>query len=290
MSAAWGDIRDGVEENIVQKPSNLYLGERKRIRLPPQAPLTQNQKDIALLQNDPGALVLRIQGSVLSIVAKYIASGMFSPAERDDVTQAVMEELLRRMPRVQKNYDGRALLTTYLSAIIRNICLQMHKDRKIDIQPLESLDFEDVSGTNRPLEQLVLQDAINGYREIVELYHCEKSRIIVLARIHFRLPLDEMTLLWAYPKSPKSWRKSVLQVLGSKAGELKEREIYGLAAPFLNSIERNTTSADGYRHWMRERIPQLVDLLRRRLGSPTFGVDSFQLLLETMSLQSWQEP
>ena len=95
---------------------------------PPDAiPLTENEREWALLRADPGALVLKYQETIRIIVRRFIGTGMFSAREFEDVVQSVNAGLLSRTSSMQRNYSGRSLLATYVSAIIRNICLKLRR-------------------------------------------------------------------------------------------------------------------------------------------------------------------
>ncbi len=247
--------------------------------------MTENEKDIQLLQLDPDALILKYQGSVRSAVERYVWLGMFSRAEAEDTIQNVNEELLRRVPTILRNYDQRSLFVTYFLAVIRNICLTLHKESKMQYQPLGGADLED-SSANQVFDRLAIGEALAGLREVIELYHHDKPRLIILLRIYFRLPLDEKTVLSAYPDCPIEEISKVLESLGEDVALKEERELLELVAPFLNSMEGKSTSSGGYRHWIGEKVREILPLLRVRLGVPGFDLDALGLLFETLTLRS----
>ena len=109
--------------------------------------MTENEKDIALLHSDPTALVLKYQETIRFIAEQYVRSGMFSPGDTEDVIQSINEGLLERIPAIATHYNKTATLITYLSAIIRNICLQLREKHRVQFQPLGMADPEIRPGT-----------------------------------------------------------------------------------------------------------------------------------------------
>lgn len=90
----------------------------------------RNATDLDLLRSDPRGLLVRHQETIGIIVHTYVRSGMFHPADAEDVIQQVNAELLEKLPRIRAQFNGSTLVRTYLSSIIRHICLNLHKKRR----------------------------------------------------------------------------------------------------------------------------------------------------------------
>lgn len=247
--------------------------------------MTENEKDIQLLQLDPDVLILKYQATIRLIVERYVQLGMFRQRDVNDIVQSVNEQLLQRIPTILRKYDGRALLVTYLSTVIRNICLHLHNESKMKYQPMGAADFED-SGAIRVFDRIALGEALAGFREVIKLYHDDRPRLTILLPLHFRIPLDEETIISAYPGAPRELARRMLESLGKDVALKEERELFSLAASFLNTIEGKTTSGDGYQHWLERRIPDIILLLRARLGLPGFNRESLRSLFEALAVHS----
>ncbi len=246
--------------------------------------MTENEKDISLLHSEPSALILKYQETVRFFAERYVRSGMFREAEIDDIVQSVNEGLLRRIPSIVEHYNGTATLIAYLSAIIRNICLQLREKQPMQLQTLGTMDPGDPTA-DRMFERLAIGDAVRVLQEVFELYHGDKGRLIILLRLWFRLPLDKTTILMAFPKARRRLIRRILEALGRNVGLKTERGLFVFAAPYLNELEKKRTSGDSYRRWLGERIPEVLSLLQARLHAPGLDMESLRTLIEAMTLQ-----
>src|SRR5450759_2544730 len=107
-----------------------------------------NRLEIELLQNNPASLLLIYQQVISVIVQVYLRSGFFQGESKEELVQYINEQLLDRMDKIRAQYNGKALLRTYLSAVVRNICAELLRERQKNSfieyfeEPVESESYE----------------------------------------------------------------------------------------------------------------------------------------------------
>jgi hypothetical protein len=247
--------------------------------------MSKNQDDKTLLREDYHALILRYQSTIRIIALQFIARGAFPPSDLNDIIQMVNDGLLAREEVIQKTYNARTKVATYLSMIIRNLCKRFREEMNLEPRAHQDLDPADPN-PEVVLNQVAISQAIDALREVLQLMPNELPRLMILLPLHFKLPLSRETVRQAYPQCQSEAVETVLKVLGGKISLMSEAEIYSHVAPFLNALEGGSTSADGFRHWLAERILSITSLLNIRLRGACFNRETLGILIEKMSLQN----
>ncbi len=225
----------------------------------------RNDLDIALLQSDPHELILRYQETIGIIVKSYIRSGMFRATEFPDIVQQLNTELLEKIPRIRRQYNGTSLFRTYLSNIIRHSCLNLHKKRQS--QPV----FIDTEGPYITLEsdgivdKLLIEHDVLTLRAIIEQFHSERFKLLLCLKLMYRIPINRQDVVKWWPACPERDLTTLVAATASEAGKLTDRHVFELLRPMSNKAEMNTSSADSIRRWTDERILTILGLLN---GSP----------------------
>jgi DNA-directed RNA polymerase specialized sigma24 family protein len=247
--------------------------------------LTENERDITLLRADPGALVLKYQETIRIIVRRFIGTGMFSSREFEDVVQSVNAGLLSRISSMQRNYSGRSLLVTYISTIIRNICLRLRQAADPPMSTPGDLDPEEPDST-RVFSAIAISEASAALAEVLDLFHTETARLRILLKVHFKLPLTSDDILASFPGCRSRDVRRILALLGQDLWKRSERELYADAASFLNEREGRSTTPDAYRRWTSEKISEILSLLGSRLPEARLNKEDLRTLVENQSIQT----
>ncbi len=238
-----------------------------------------NGEDVELLQSDPHRLILRYSDTVRVIVKKYISLGMFQPSEFDDVVQTVLESLLRKIPSMQRQYNGTVLFVTYLSSIVRNVCLALRKSstRRVRTTRLHEMAASDseVMGDVRLIDEYVKR-----LTKILLLYDRKLPKVLFGLKLWYRLPITLADLQSWYPAGAESDRGLILRSFGTYYEHMRDSELYWRASPVLNRLEGKSTKPDSLRRFVAMTIRDILSLMN---GSPPryrFDEDSLSVLIE----------
>ena len=161
--------------------------------------MTGNDKDIQLLQTDNRRLIIKYQAIIRIIVGKYVASGMFRKSEADEVVQNVNDSLFQRMPRVRTQFNGSTMLRTYLSSIIRHICIDLHHKSKRTPQHV-GLEEAGPTDPNDTLHRLLIQDEVATFRAILTQFHRQEPKVFLCLKLYFRMSITKRDVLVWYPQ------------------------------------------------------------------------------------------
>jgi DNA-directed RNA polymerase specialized sigma24 family protein len=240
----------------------------------------RNSLDIALLESDPHELILRYQETIGIIVKSYIRSGMFHSGEFNDIVQQINRELLEKLARIRRQYNGTSLFRTYLSNIIRHSCLDLHKKR------LSEPAFLDVELSRIPLEsdsieaKLLIEHDILTFRAIIEQFHSEKFKLLLCLKLMYGIPIHRQDVLQWWPACPEK----DLMALVVATDEGVKKQTYGRAferlRPISNKAEKNSSPADSIRRWTDERILKILDLLNGSPPTSAHNRETLGILLE----------
>jgi RNA polymerase sigma factor (sigma-70 family) len=222
--------------------------------------MTDNEKDIEMLLSDPRGLISKYQETIRIIVRKYIASGLFKPAEFEDVVQEVNVSLLAKMPAMQAQYNGISLLRTYLSVIVRNICLKEHERlRRNSEVDLETID--EIVNHDRVEDRLALAREVRRFKTIVELYRKQRPKLLLCLKLRYRIPVTQEDLVGWFPQLHHADRSELLHRFGDNYDEVGDHDIYKVLTPIINRLEEKANSPDALRKWTDSKIQEILRLL-----------------------------
>jgi hypothetical protein len=240
-----------------------------------------NDIDTTLLRSDPQGLVLRYQGMIRIIVRKYVASGMFDHASFEDVVQSVNTALLRNIARAQVQYNGSTLVKTYISSIIRNICLQLHHIEERQM-PTERFDENDFPRPNHIEERLAIAHSIAVFRAILQQFdhHGKLPRLLLCLKLWYRIPLDAGDVLRWNPQCNAADLHTLLSSFGTRYERMSHRDIFGVFTSFANKASKKDNSDDAVRKWTHEKIAEILELMNGSPPTASFDEESLGALVE----------
>jgi RNA polymerase sigma factor (sigma-70 family) len=240
-----------------------------------------NKEDLDLFLRNPNEFLLRYQETLQIIVKVYIQSGMFRAQDMDDILQTVNEELLRRFPTVRARFNGTTNLRTYLSAVVRNICISHYRaDMKTPhvVQLNETLYLRQVDVTGR----YDIEHARHVFRAILKEfdYKSELPRLLFCLKLKYRLPIQREDVLAWYPGCSKENLNHLLEGLSGDYGPLTDKEISRLITPVLNRADNRENTPEAIQRWVRERISNILDLLNGSPPTAAFDQETLKILVE----------
>jgi hypothetical protein len=245
------------------------------------AELQDNELDHELLRTNPEGLVLKFQDMIRTIVGKYVSSGMFDHESFEDVVQSVNTTLLKNVRRAQVQYNGSTLVRTYISAIVRNICLQLHHIEKRNL-PTERFEEDDFPRSNQIEEKLTIAHSIAVFRAILQQFdrHAKLPRLLLCLKLWYRIPLNAGDVLRWYPKCSEADLHCLLESFGTSYDHLPNREIFRIFTPFANKAHHKENTDDAIRRWTLSKITEILELLNGSPPTASFDEESLRPLVE----------
>ncbi len=242
----------------------------------------RNSVDIDLLHSNPHALILSYQDTIRIIVKSYIGSGMFPPADLEDIVQHVNRELLERIARIRSQYNGTSLFRTYLSNIIRNSCLSLRKQRARQPSFVEIDESRLPPGPSDVDKDLLIEQDILTFRAIIEQFYSERFKLLLCLKIFYRIPIQRQDIITWWRACPENDMTVLITATRDHGKKITDIQAFELLKPLVNKAENTSSSAASIRRWTDERIRVILRLLN---GSPPRSAhtrETLGILLEDM--------
>lgn len=239
-----------------------------------------NAADIALLRTDPRELLVRYQSTIRIIVKSYVRSGMFRPSDFDDIVQHLNKELLEKLPRIQKQYNGMSLFRTYFSNIVRHACLSLRTKRQSEPAFLELDRTISLLESGSAEHRLLIEHDIRVFRAILDQFYTERPKLILCLKLMYRLPLTTPDVLDWWPQCPQTEVNALLRSAGEGGALMTHKDLFALLQPLVNNAEMKHTSADSTRHWVDKQIQIILRLLNGMPPTSAHNRETLGILLE----------
>lgn len=241
--------------------------------------MDENKKDIDLLMNDPGALLVKYQNIVEISVVKYCGQGYFPYADVDEVCQYVNEKILIRAENLQKQYNGSSLVRTYLAAVIRNAVLEyVRHHKRSGFSAYEGLDVNKVD-SNFSIDKVILREEFERLERILSLFTKKRAKTEICLKMIHRIPITIFDLKKYSDKidSEKSYR--MIRTL-NESMVYKEKDILHIMNDWFSYHEDKTTTIDTMRKWVKGRIKEIIRHLNGFPPTRAYDEESLHILLE----------
>lgn len=240
-------------------------------------PADLDQHYIRLLNNNPEKLILSIQILIDTIVGRFLRSGCFNYQEKEDLKQQINEELLKKIPKLQAQYNGKSTLTTYLSAVIVNICYEiLRKNKKNHLYIKEEFQVEYGSEV---MDTFIIKEEIKLFKNALELFYKQKSRLILFLKLKYRIPL-----------SLSDFKKVYIQITGKEFDDFIQRidpfdlatdvKIFTELVPFIKKYENKEVTPDSIRKWIKQKTNELIEIMNGDPPVSNYNEETLQILFE----------
>jgi DNA-directed RNA polymerase specialized sigma24 family protein len=232
-----------------------------------------------LLRRDPHRLLLEFQDPIRRAVLSFVSRGGFPANTIDDVIQSVNEHLLRRMPNIQKQFDGSVLVRTYLSQIVRNICLSLIRGKQFarEFQELSEeaeLDGDPVTDRYSLDRGRVLLEAV------LAQFGRHRAKLVLCLKLRFRIPMVTDDILAWSPVCDQLSMTTLLSSFGGDYRSLTEKEVFAIVTPIFNLIEGKQNTPDALRKWLSEKMEDIIELLNGHPPVRTFDEETVEILVQ----------
>ncbi len=258
----------------LDSPSYLHSSKRASMQH------SHDTMDIALLRSNRNVFILKCQ-PIIEIVSKnFVRSGLFAPQHLRDVIQTVNENLITRLSGIEQNYNGSVQMVTYMNAVIRNICLDIHRKERQTVQIVSLSDTEHELEEDIPLRSLLVQEEVQRFVMILTLFHHQRSKLLLCLKLFHRMPLTVHDITDCFELLPERDLTMLMSLFGKPFEEALETDIFNTIAPFMNRKENNQTSGASLRRWTQEQISRIISLLNRGKDHRTHTKETIRILLE----------
>lgn len=238
----------------------------------------QNERDLLLLRSDPPALVVEYQEIIRTIVSVYVRSGMFRANDFEEVVQSVSEEFLHLLPRIVSQFNGSVLVRTYVSAILRNCCLEIHRQNRFDTRRL----FDPIEAPEGPADRHARTDArtyigmeVKTLGAILAQYGRKRPKLVFLLKVRYRLPVTREDILEWCPECPRADQKRLLTLLNSGGSRVRDRDLLTNLLPAISKAEGREQTFEAVSRWIQDKVQEIICLLN---GSPPVSAHTSETL------------
>jgi hypothetical protein len=238
--------------------------------------------DITLLRTDKNEFVIRCQRIISIIVKKFIGKGMFIAADFKDITQTVNVELIRRLPAIEKNYTGEALLETYVSVIIKNICLRLYESETNGIKPTSISETWVVSNEHTD-DAILISDEFTRFETAVALLHSQRLKALVCLKVYFSIPLNSSEVRKYFRSISVEDHYRLLSFFTKHYIASETNECFTVLSHMINKYEENLTTEESVRRWTNMMLQKLIGRMNGRSEQRAHTKESIKLLLERYS-------
>jgi hypothetical protein len=236
-------------------------------------------KDIDLLYKNPDKLIEKYQITIDIIINKYLQSGYIKYADKDDLKQDINEELLLKIPKIKSNYNGTCSLNTYISAIIRNICLEKFRKEKRAPKKIGAEVIADQIIHNSAIDNLAMADELERLKVILVLFDKYQAKLELCLKLLFRIPVCEEDIYNYLGVNKLDDLENILKILNNEF-TLTDNHIYDILTRIFNKEDNKYNSPDAIRKWIKARIDEIIYLMNGNPKRANYDKESFKLLVE----------
>ena len=241
-------------------------------------PFVSNQRDINLLHNNPNQLILELQELIDIIIYQFVRTGSFRFGEKQDIKQQINLELINRLATIQKQYQGKSLLRTYLAEIIRNICLGLLRSRKRG-QFIFLEDNNHIREASENINPLIFEEEIARLKKIMDLYYRLKYKLMLCLKLRFKMIVDFEDFTRVHKNI--TWEEFIKFVdLIKPYAECTDKKIFTALITVFNRYENKNNTPDSLRKWITGKISEIIEILNGNPPASNYDKDTFQILFE----------
>lgn len=240
-----------------------------------------NQEEVQLLKENPGALVAHYQTIVKIVVSKFIARGFFSYDEQMEVVQQVNEALLsKKIESIQRNYNGSVLLSTYFSKVVYNLCIEVTRKQKkvVRSEAVEVLEKQAQDETSA-FDKMVIKDELNRLQLILKTIIKPTLRLYIALKLYAKAVLFKSDFHGELVVEDELYRAFIADFFDAY-DDWNDKEVYKKAVPFLNKLTRKKADPDSFRKWLNMQIDKIIELQNGEPPRAFHNRDSIRILLQ----------
>ena len=229
-----------------------------------------------VLANHPHAVVLLYRYSIQKFIkVKYTAR-----EESADMAQEVLSRLLnKKMDRIREKYDFNyqkmPSFKSYLMVTVRNICIDIIRERNARLLTAGNLDsiddIMDAPGQNEMSRRLLIEEELNFFGALLETYFQVKPKLELCLKLKFRVPVKREDL----KRDFSYYDDDSIEVLTADYRLVKDKKMFVRVNDVFNHYEQKKKKSDSWRKWIDVKVDELVAHLNNPHRGPVYDIDKF---------------
>lgn len=248
-------------------------------------PSNNSVLDISLLRNNPTEFLLRCQRIIHICVKQFIASGMFNAEDELDMVQTVNEELIAKLPAIEAQYNGMALMQTYMNTIIQNICLKIYRKshQTVKTAPLQTVMTH---LSNDPSNNIIIHQELERFHAILQMLHGKRYKVLFFVRLYLGIQMKPADLRDILHQMTLEERKKLSETLLKGGDEYSiPQRFEHMAAVYNKYSKRKKVSPIALQRWTERQINLLITLLNGNPPVRYYTQESLTVLIEEYYLR-----
>ena len=252
----------------------LYNSGQEHDRIKEAAREILNFKN--LLENHPQTIVLIYQ----EYIKKFIIYKHPYPDEREDIFQEVITRLIAdKIYKIQKQYDFNfkkiSSFTSYLMVTVRNIYIDMMRER--NIRPLTTKGVEEIDdvpdkyGDKKMINRLMLKEELVKLQTILIMYYKSRAKLELCLKLKYRIPVTRKDVESCFP----SCSDEDIKILTQDFKFSRDKRIFEKILSVFNHHEARMNKSDTLRKWINVKVEEIVRHLNRTHGTKVYSSKNF---------------
>ena len=244
--------------------------------------MQQNQRELDLLQRDPGALLTHYQFIIEVTVSKFIGRGYFQGEEKEELVQEINLELLeKKMERIRTHFTGQVYLRTYFSKVVYNSCLEIARRRQREPQMISPEVLNNASTSSISVyEKLAIRDELNRLEAILKGQHRKKWKSDLCLKTLVRIILSEMDLQFFESPRTRAEIATIKEKFFADYSDLSDKEVFAILVLLFNKMEGSQTDGDSLRRWVQQLLDRIILILNGDPPVASYDRDALKVLLQ----------
>ncbi len=239
--------------------------------------MDRNKVEIHLLQNNPDKLLLKYQQTIRIIVRLQVKRGLIRRADQEDLIQEINRKLIERLPRIQKQYNGSCQLRTYLSVIIRNMCLEELRKNEAVYEP-EPAPYQSQL-LEEDIDPFLIDQEYERFERVLMTFGKESARLGLIMKYMSGVGVTANELLDFPVKIRHQTKHELCQVLNTAIDDQRKIKFTKLTIA-ITRLERKHIPPDSLRKWYSARLTICLRLMNGNPPRCAYTAESLELLIE----------
>jgi DNA-directed RNA polymerase specialized sigma24 family protein len=229
-----------------------------------------------LLAHHPQTVVLMYRTYIKKFVKYKQAAAGTAGDEWEDIFQEVMTRLISgKIQRIQerfdftykkyKNFSEKPLFTSYLMVTVRNIYMDIIRERNVRLltarqtQPIDEV-FEHCNYKGEDmLNHLVIEQECEKLHTVLALYYKSRPKLELCLKLKCRIPLSADDVHRCFP----GCAGEDIDTLRQDFKGVKDKNLFDTVVPAFNRNEGRINKSDTLRKWLSVKLDEMTSLLNR---------------------------
>lgn len=239
--------------------------------------MLSNEHDINLLRENPRQLLIEYQPVIRMIVRSLAYQGYLPRREIPDLIQEVNRKLVERLPRICERYNYRCRVSTYLSVVIRNLCLEeLRKARPITEARSDILED---ANPGRATDPLLFRGEYERLCRAVRLFGRDEPAIWLTLKVLADVSVGPDDIA-RFPGNPAPARQKDLIGQLRQSVLKKQKQKYVILSRVLNELECHDRTPEAVRKWFTSRVVEIIRLMNGQPPRSNYSLDTLLILIE----------